>query len=184
MNPLTWHGWPRAEARKVHLQVYSPPSTIAAEVQGSRASTVPPMTLRFASCLPACQIRSIRCNNLKREGAHGWFASRNWIEKGIRTPAYHGNVFPDEHIAPQFIQLGSFIFDANKNIIMKEEVLANTATMETKLIFQGNNLHKGEKKQEIHWPLAGYFYWSRETMHMEIKGSPIRMRQLYLAIDY
>ena len=41
----------------------------------------------------------------------------------------------DEHIAPQIIQLGSFIFDANKNIIMKEGVLANTATMETKLIF-------------------------------------------------
>ena len=95
MNPLTWHGWPRADkARKVHLQVYSPPSTIAAEVQGSRASTVPPMTLRFASCLPACQIRSIRCNNLKREGAHGWIASRKLIEKGNRTPAYHGNVFP------------------------------------------------------------------------------------------
>ena len=42
--------------------------------------------------------------------------------------------------------------------MMKEGVLANTATLETKLIFQGNNLHKGEKKQEIHWPLAGYFY--------------------------
>ena len=55
----------------------------------------------------------------------------------------------DEHIAPQIIQLGSFIFDANKNIIMKEGVLANTATMETKLIFQGNNLHnKIEEKKE------------------------------------
>ena len=54
-----------------------------------------------------------------------------------------------EHIAPQIIQLGSFIFDANKNIIMKEGVLANTATMETKLIFQGNNLHnKIEEKKE------------------------------------
>ena len=56
----------------------------------------------------------------------------------------------DEHIAPQIIQLGSFIFDANKIIMMKEGVLANTATLETKLIFQGNNLHKGEKNQEIH----------------------------------
>ena len=64
----------------------------------------------------------------------------------------------DEHIAPQIIQLGSFIFDANKTIMMKEGVLANTATLETKLIFQANNLLKGEKKQEIHWPLAGYFY--------------------------
>ena len=42
--------------------------------------------------------------------------------------------------------------------MMKEGVLANTATLETKLIFQANNLLKGEKKQEIHWPLAGYFY--------------------------
>ena len=41
--------------------------------------------------------------------------------------------------------------------MMKEGVLANTATLETKLIFQGNNLHKGEKKQEIQLPLAGYF---------------------------
>ena len=41
----------------------------------------------------------------------------------------------DEHIAPQIIQLGSFIFDANKTIMMKGEVLANTATLETKLIF-------------------------------------------------
>jgi len=56
--------------------------------------TVLPLMLRFASCLPACQIRSIRCNNLKREGAHGWIASRKLIEKGNRTPAYHGNVFP------------------------------------------------------------------------------------------
>ena len=55
----------------------------------------------------------------------------------------------DEHIAPQIIQLGSFIFDANKNIIMKEGVLANTATMETKHIFQGNNLHNMiEEKKE------------------------------------
>ena len=49
--------------------------------------TVPPLMLRFASCQPACQIRSIRRNNLKREGAHAWIASRNWIEKGKRTPA-------------------------------------------------------------------------------------------------
>jgi len=49
--------------------------------------TVPPLMLRFASCLPACQIRSIRRNNLKREGAHAWIASRNWIEKGKRTQA-------------------------------------------------------------------------------------------------
>ena len=41
----------------------------------------------------------------------------------------------DEHIAPQIIQLGSFIFDANKTIMMKGGVLANTATLETKLIF-------------------------------------------------
>ena len=41
----------------------------------------------------------------------------------------------DEHIAPQIIQLGSFIFDENKTIMMKEGVLANTATLETKLIF-------------------------------------------------
>ena len=74
-----------------------------------------------------------------------------------RTALFQGGE-DDEHIAPQIIQLGSFIFDANKTIMMKEGVLANTATLETKLIFQGNNLHKGEKKQEIHWPLAGYFY--------------------------
>ena len=49
--------------------------------------TVPPLMLRFASCQPACQIRSIRRNNLKREGAHAWIASRNWIKKGKRTPA-------------------------------------------------------------------------------------------------
>ena len=58
------------------------------------------------------------------------------------------------NIAPQIIQLGSFIFDGNKTIIMKEGVLANTATLETKLIFRGNNLHEGEKKQEIQLPLA------------------------------
>ncbi|RLN21703.1 hypothetical protein C2845_PM07G10890 [Panicum miliaceum] len=63
----------------------------------------------------------------------------------------------DEHLAPQIIQLGSFIFDANKTIMMKEGVLANTATLETKLIFRGNNLHEGEKKQETQWPVAGYF---------------------------
>ena len=47
--------------------------------------TVPPLMLRFASCQPACQIRSIRRNNLKREGAHAWIASRNWIEKGKKN---------------------------------------------------------------------------------------------------
>ena len=65
-----------------------------------------------------------------------------------RTALFQGEE-NDEHIAPQIIQLGSFKFDANKTIIMKEGVLANTATMETKLIFQGNNLHnKIEEKKE------------------------------------
>jgi hypothetical protein len=58
-----------------------------------------------------------------------------------RTALFQGRE-DDEHIAPQIIQLGSFIFDANKTIMMKEGALANTATLETKLIFGGNNLHK------------------------------------------
>jgi len=38
MNPLTRHGWlPADKAREVHLQVQSLPSTIEAEVEGSRA---------------------------------------------------------------------------------------------------------------------------------------------------
>ena len=35
----------------------------------------------------------INCS-AQMESAHGWIASRNWIEKGTRTLAYHGNVFP------------------------------------------------------------------------------------------
>ena len=60
----------------------------------------------------------------------------------------------DAPIAPKIIQIGSFILDANKTIMMKEGLLANTATLETKLIFRGNKLHKGErsKKHNGSWP--------------------------------
>ena len=66
--------------------------------------------------------------------------------------------------------------------MMKGGVLANTATLETKLIFRGNNLHEGENKQEMQWPLAGYFidpeksyarlihnsWWNRRSVHRQI----------------
>jgi hypothetical protein len=49
-----------------------------------------------------------------------------------RTALFKGGE-DDEHIAPQIIQLESFLFDATKTM-MKEG--ANTATLETKLIFR------------------------------------------------
>ena len=60
----------------------------------------------------------------------------------------------DEHIAPQIIQLGSFIFDENKTIMMKEGVLANTATLETSLFFKGIicTREKRSKKYSGRWP--------------------------------
>jgi len=58
---------------------------------------------------------------------------------------------PHEHITPPIIQIGLFIFDANKTIMTKEGVLANTATLETKLMFKGDNFLKKiqEKKNDV-----------------------------------
>ena len=70
-----------------------------------------------------------------------------------RTALFQGGE-DDEHIAPQIIQLGSFIFDENKTIMMKEGVLANTATLETSLFFKGIicTREKRSKKYSGRWP--------------------------------
>jgi len=60
---------------------------------------------------------------------------------------------PDEHMARQFIQFGSFWFDAKQNV-MRAGNIDFTANMSTKIIFRGVNFHKKmeEKKKRK------YFY--------------------------
>ena len=59
----------------------------------------------------------------------------------------------DEHMARQFIQFGSFWFDAKQNV-MSAGNIDFTANMSTNIIFRGVNFHKKmeEKKQRK------YFY--------------------------
>lgn len=76
---------------------------------------------------------------------------------------YGKNMATREPLISQIIQLGSFMFDANKTIMMKEGVLADTASLVTKLIFQGNILHEGEKKTEK--------YVNMGSIHVEITGA-------------
>ena len=64
-----------------------------------------------------------------------------------RTALFQGRE-DDEPMARQVIQFGSFLFDAKINK-MKEGILANTTRFGTKFIFQGINLCKQEKKQEM-----------------------------------
>jgi len=64
-----------------------------------------------------------------------------------RTALFQGRK-DDEPMAHQVIQFGSFLFDTKKNKI-KEGILASTTRFGTKFIFQGINLCKQEKKQEM-----------------------------------
>ena len=48
----------------------------------------------------------------------------------------------------KLFKLGSFIYDANETIMVKQGVLANTATLETKLILKGDNFLKNVQEKK------------------------------------